>query len=150
MAKRGRSVPGRRAVKVAPKAAVRIVKAPSEFDKLLLALEDLTVASLRRVIECATAIIDKKTEGERRSFIEEVTARATAMGISLAELAGKALPERIRPVAMGGEKAVAKPANPKVKYRDPKTGATWSGRGRTAKWLVELEAQGKKRDDYAV
>jgi len=32
-----------------------------------------------------------------------------------------------------------------VKYRDPETGATWSGRGRAPRWL-----EGKDRAAYAV
>ena len=32
-----------------------------------------------------------------------------------------------------------------IKYRDPDTGATWTGRGRAPLWL-----NGKNRDDYLV
>jgi len=49
-------------------------------------------------------------------------------------------------VELGG--AARKPVAPK--YRNTKTGETWSGRGRTPRWLAELEAQGKSRDDYRV
>jgi DNA-binding protein H-NS len=37
-----------------------------------------------------------------------------------------------------------------VKYRDPKTGDTWSGRGRPAIWLVQAEKAGRKRDSFLV
>jgi len=36
----------------------------------------------------------------------------------------------------------------KVKYRDPKTGGTWSGRGRMATWLAEKVKAGEKADKY--
>jgi DNA-binding protein H-NS len=36
----------------------------------------------------------------------------------------------------------------KVKYRDPKTGGTWSGRGRMATWLAEKVKAGEKADRY--
>lgn len=36
------------------------------------------------------------------------------------------------------------------KYRDPATGSTWTGRGRTPRWLVDAEAQGHKRDDFLI
>lgn len=36
----------------------------------------------------------------------------------------------------------------KVKYRDPKTGDTWSGRGRMARWLADKVKSGEKRDKY--
>ena len=37
-----------------------------------------------------------------------------------------------------------------AKFRNPKTGATWSGRGMTPVWLRELEAKGKSRKDFAI
>jgi DNA-binding protein H-NS len=37
-----------------------------------------------------------------------------------------------------------------AKYRDPKTGETWSGRGAPARWIVAYEKQGKKRDQFLV
>lgn len=37
-----------------------------------------------------------------------------------------------------------------AKYRDPKTGKTWSGRGMTPVWLREAEESGKKRKAFAI
>lgn len=37
-----------------------------------------------------------------------------------------------------------------VKYRDPVSGAGWSGRGRRPGWVGELEAQGKSIEDCRV
>lgn len=37
-----------------------------------------------------------------------------------------------------------------IKFRDPKTGNTWSGRGRTPIWLRTHEEAGRKRQKYAV
>lgn len=36
----------------------------------------------------------------------------------------------------------------KAKYRDPKTGDTWSGRGRMARWLADKVKSGEKQDKY--
>jgi DNA-binding protein H-NS len=36
----------------------------------------------------------------------------------------------------------------KVKYRDPQSGGTWSGRGRMATWLAEKVKAGEKPDKY--
>lgn len=41
-----------------------------------------------------------------------------------------------------------KKAGVKVKYRDPKSGETWSGRGRMARWLSEKVKAGEKQDKY--
>ena len=38
----------------------------------------------------------------------------------------------------------------KVKYRDPKTNETWSGRGRMASWLKSKQDAGENIDDYLV
>jgi DNA-binding protein H-NS len=35
-------------------------------------------------------------------------------------------------------------------YRDPKTGETWSGRGRMANWLKTKQDAGEDIDDYLV
>jgi hypothetical protein len=37
-----------------------------------------------------------------------------------------------------------------VKYRDPKTGETWSGRGRMASWLKLKQDAGEDINDYLV
>ncbi|CUJ61843.1 H-NS histone family protein [Achromobacter xylosoxidans] len=35
-----------------------------------------------------------------------------------------------------------------AKYRHPTTGETWSGRGRTPRWLVAEEGAGRSREEY--
>jgi DNA-binding protein H-NS len=36
------------------------------------------------------------------------------------------------------------------KYRDPKTGETWAGRGARPRWLVARLKAGKKPDDFLI
>lgn len=51
----------------------------------------------------------------------------------------------------GAKKASARPRKPVApKFRNGKTGETWSGRGRTPRWLAALEAQGKSREEYRI
>ena len=45
--------------------------------------------------------------------------------------------------ALGFDKDSKKPLPPK--YRDPKTGATWSGKGRKPQWLI-----GRRMDAYLI
>lgn len=59
---------------------------------------------------------------------------------------------RLRPLAgkrksggRGGSRGKAP-----IKYRDSKSGNSWSGRGMTPVWLREYEAKGKSREDFAV
>jgi DNA-binding protein H-NS len=44
--------------------------------------------------------------------------------------------------------ATGMPAAPK--YRDPVSGATWSGRGKVPRWMRHLIEQGAKRDDFRI
>ena len=152
MAKRGRPVSRKKTVKmVRKKAAVRSAAASPDLARLIAALEDLTVPGLRKVIERAQALVDQKTEGERRSFVAEVTSRAKDLGMSVADLLGKAVPAGMRSSMPGAKKkgAAAKKGSAPVKYRGP-DGETWAGRGRPPRWISALEAEGKKREDFAV
>jgi DNA-binding protein H-NS len=57
---------------------------------------------------------------------------------------------------IGGEAATArrvgsiKGTKVPPKYRHPKTGETWSGRGGTAGWLAREIKAGKKREDFLI
>ena len=44
-----------------------------------------------------------------------------------------------------GPKAKTEKKQSDAKYRDPDTGKTWSGKGRTPKWL-----EGKNKEDFAI
>lgn len=45
----------------------------------------------------------------------------------------------------GGSRSTVAP-----KYQDPTSGQTWSGRGRTPRWLTSAEAQGRHRDEFLI
>lgn len=36
------------------------------------------------------------------------------------------------------------------RYRDPQSGATWSGRGKQPRWMAHLIKQGAKREDFRI
>jgi DNA-binding protein H-NS len=46
--------------------------------------------------------------------------------------------------------AKAKRRRARVMYRNPKTGETWSGRGRPARWVAEAEKAGRSRNEFLV
>ena len=55
----------------------------------------------------------------------------------------------------GGEGTTRGPRSNKgrkvaAKYRNPKTGETWSGRGGVASWLAAEIKAGKKREDFLI
>ncbi|NLD67768.1 MAG: H-NS histone family protein [Limnobacter sp.] len=92
-------------------------------------------------------------EKDRKPVIAAIVKQMKAHDISLAEI-GEALGKRRAPRAASkaasgrGTKTVRKPVPPK--YRDPETGATWSGRGRTPRWIVDAEQSGKDRSSFAI
>lgn len=61
---------------------------------------------------------------------------------------------RLSPKDVVGRAVQTKPADGKivvaVKYRDPETCATWTGRGLTPRWLAARLAEGKSKEDFAV
>jgi DNA-binding protein H-NS len=57
---------------------------------------------------------------------------------------------RKRKARANGKSGAGRGRRVRPKYRNPKTGETWSGRGRPARWLAELERQGKSRDRFLI
>jgi DNA-binding protein H-NS len=90
---------------------------------------------------------------ELRAFVGECLSKADAQGFTVVEVV-----EAIRPHfpekgkrGRGAKKTRAdagKKAEPK--YRDPKTGETWTGRGRPAGWLKAYLDAGKKKEDFLI
>jgi DNA-binding protein H-NS len=90
---------------------------------------------------------------ELKAFVDDWLSKADAQGFTVVEVV-----EAIRPhfpekgkKGRGAKKTRAdagKKAEPK--YRDIKTGDTWSGRGRPAGWLKAHMDAGKKKEDFLI
>ena len=82
--------------------------------------------------------IEAAQKRERADAIAKVRALMSEYGLTLADLGGKAAP------------APARAAAGKVppKYRNTKTGETWSGRGLQPNWLKAALAGGARLDDF--
>jgi len=104
-------------------------------------------------LEAQARKLEEAAEQKKKQAVAQVVALMKKLGVSLEDMTG-ARPRRTRAAKGGAKKRAAKkgatrkPVAPK--YRNAKTGETWSGRGRTPRWLAALEAQGKSRDDYRV
>jgi DNA-binding protein H-NS len=129
----------------APAPAKRkATKSSFKSGKLRALVYNLSGQELEELIRIASGRKDEQLASAKASFVAEVKTRAASLGVSLAELVrvgGMTTAER--PKGAGRT-----PSGPK--YRNPDTGETWSGRGRPAKWLTELEAKGRKRQEFAV
>ena len=90
-----------------------------------------------------------------------LTAKRAELEQQLAELGYHAPKKMGRPKSLKKANGAAKKANGaarkngkrssvKAKYRDGKTGETWSGRGRMASWLKSRQAAGEKIEKYLI
>ena len=98
--------------------------------------------SLQELLEQKEALdreIESTKQQERAQAIEKVRSLMSQYGLTVADLAVR------NPARKGttGKKVAAK-------YRNTKTGETWSGRGLQPKWLKAQLAAGKKLSDFAV
>lgn len=82
--------------------------------------------------EAIEAQIAETIKAEKKAAISQVKALIAEYGLTAGDIF------TAEKKAHKGDKGLAA-----AKYRDPETGETWSGRGRTPKWLA-----GKNRDDF--
>jgi DNA-binding protein H-NS len=85
-------------------------------------------------------IIDAQRE-EKTAAITQIRALMTQYGLTAADITGRA-PAPAPKRANGGKVP--------VKYRDPESGNTWSGRGLQPNWLKSALANGRTLADFAV
>ncbi len=113
------------------KCAQSTLRSASVSDEFLR-LSDLEILSL---IERAKAELDRRKEDQKEKLRSEIEAKLKSAGLDLGDLFES---ERKRSRGAGkakeddGQNAVA------PKYRNHVTGETWSGRGRSPKWVVAI------------
>ena len=84
---------------------------------------------------------------ESRAAISEVKALIKLHQFTATDLGLSAGPGRVRKAGSKSTNAGIKVA---AKFRDPATGNTWTGRGKTPTWLAKLLASGRRREEFAV
>jgi DNA-binding protein H-NS len=96
-------------------------------------------------------------ENSRAPAIKEVRALMKKSGVTIADLQGEIPSDtgkrRGRPPKLPKAKAPRKANGTRrkvaIKYRDDK-GNTWTGRGKTPRWLTATEKAGKSREQFKV
>ena len=115
-------------------------------------LDGMTAQQLTALIAAAEAKRREKLDEARVALRAEMERKAAELGLSAGDLFAQTAPQettgqgtrRRRPRSdASAKRAVA------VRYRGP-NGEEWSGRGRTPRWLVALEAEGRNREEFAV
>jgi DNA-binding protein H-NS len=89
-----------------------------------------------------------KAQSKREPAIRKVKALMEKLGVSLDDLKGSAAaaPRRGRKPGSAKAKSTGTVA---IKYQDG-NGNTWTGRGKTPRWLVEAEANGQSRTQFLI
>lgn len=109
-----------------------------------------TYSELRTQIEKLEAEATAQLKKEVKAVIADIKSKMEAFRLTAADLglvSGKAR----RKVGSRRKSAVGKRKGAgKAKYRDPSSGATWTGFGRAPRWLTDAEAAGKKREKFLI
>lgn len=110
-------------------------------------------AQIRKLQARALALREKDRKPVIAGIVRQMKAHDIAVS-DIAEAYGKPRAARraapARPAtSKAGKAGKARKAVP-VKYRHPDTGDTWTGRGRTPRWIVEAEEAGADRSSFAV
>lgn len=101
----------------------------------IIDFDQLSVEELRRQQEEIERKIREKQEAEKKAVINQIVEVVNTYKIPLDELIE----------ALGGMKIKRKGVKAKPKYRDPVSGAEWSGRGKEPLWI-----RGKDRKDFLI
>ena len=115
-------------------------------------------ASTYKSLQSQIAQLQKKAQKilvaeskNKKTGIARVLKLMKSLGVGVADL------EKSKAVSSGAKKAAA--ANKTTvgrrnlvaaKYQDAATGSTWSGRGKTPRWLAALEAEGRNREEFKI
>ena len=88
-------------------------------------------------------MIEARIEREREALLRKLDAIRGYEAMTAKSVNGV-------PHANGGNGKKKMRARPAPKYRDPRTGATWAGRGLHPRWMRAAIQAGKKPDDFLI
>ena len=104
-------------------------------------------------LEAARAELDAKIAAAKLAAKSDSIARVKALMAELGvtqRMLGKPWPDGRRPAKSRDAKASTKGAKLPAKYRDPATGAEWSGHGLRPNWLRDAIKDGYALESFAV
>jgi DNA-binding protein H-NS len=94
-----------------------------------------TYKELKAQAEALLQQAEVARRAEIAAVVAEIRARMMEYGITLADLKGGVKKTRARGTVA-------------AKYRNPATGESWSGRGRSPRWLADALAKGRAKDEF--
>lgn len=132
---------------VAPVVSVGAPAAPAAAPATTLA--DLLAqkeALVRQQQEIAKSIAELQS-AQRSGVVNQIKALMAQHGITADDLTTQKPPRTASAATKPPKDGVNKVA---AKYRDPATGATWTGRGLKPRWLVTAIEQGRTQDEFLI
>jgi len=81
-------------------------------------------------------------ENTKAPAVRQVKALMRKLAVSMADLAEPSAEKKVKGVKKPSHKVA-------VKYRD-ENGNTWTGRGKTPRWMIDAEKAGSKREEYLI
>lgn len=101
-------------------------------------------------LEAQAAKLEAVADEKKKKAIGQVVALMKKLDVTQEDLA-EYRPRRGRGRTARKAASTARARKPVApKFRNGKTGETWSGRGRTPRWLAALEAEGKSREEFRI
>lgn len=100
-------------------------------------LNSLNLKELKELQSSVNKAVNGFEDRKRKEALSQVEEAARALGFTLSELTGTAVPRKRSP-------AMPKFANP------ANSSETWSGRGRKPRWFVAALKAGKKPENMAI
>ncbi|WP_325085937.1 H-NS histone family protein [Burkholderia contaminans] len=104
-----------------------------------MAANKRTYSDVKAQIDALQAEADALRAQEIEAVVADVRAKVAEYGLTEQDVFGRTRKARSKGSAIAKSPGVAK-------YRDPKTGATWSGKGRAPAWI----ATARNRDRFLI
>jgi DNA-binding protein H-NS len=109
-------------------------------------LEAMSIPELRQLQERIDVLIVQKQDEARQTALAKVREVAEAAGFVLEDL----IRNQAGSVKQNRTKAADRRSAVAAKYRDPNSGATWSGRGKKPRWVEAHIGSGGTLDSLAI
>ena len=100
-------------------------------------------------LEAQAKALASARDNKKARAVARVKAYMKKLGVSVQDLADSS--PRAKSATKVRGRAAAKPKSTVApKFRDPDSGATWTGRGKQPKWLAAAIKDGKKLEDFKI
>lgn len=113
----------------------------------LAKMSDAELDALQRALEVE---LRRREELRRTATKDRILQLADESGLSKDELVALLQGGRGSRGSRGKPGKQGKQGKVAPKYRDPQTGQTWSGRGRSPVWMRQALEAGKSKEDFAI